>query len=938
MNTITLCFTTILLMSVVSSLLIVIILLIRKYSYNYINKKFFYYLWIIVLFFSTFPVSNFYSNKNDNLIDQKQEIEDKEQELENSLDVNYDIEEIEWKKEKENKPEKKEKFLLKEKLILLINNTVNSSLFLTIIKLSSVIWIMGIFFLNSYRILICKKFKKELHKAELFSINIVMLEKEKQKEKIIISEAYAKRVYQIMVEQAKQLKIHKIPEAFFHSDISSPLLTGFIFRKIYLPTEEIPKEELTVILKHELIHTKRYDLFYQFIANLILSFHWFNPLIWKMVSCIEEDCEFSCDEDVIFSMEKDKRKIYSKAILMVLYRAKQKNIVGNVALNKKKSLTERRVRKIMEEKKSRKNGYIFICSLITIFIFCSGFMTSAIILKSKAIKKEQLILENQETVQKQIRTKTNSATSFSKEFQNVKKLDVNAYNAKITLEEGEKFFVEAKNIEKDYKIELKNDTLHMYTNKNINNSSYQNYNHYNKYNNKATIKIVIPKNYLLDLASFDVNRSLEIKKLQTVELTIDSSYGTVSLDSISAKRTFLDSGSGAVHWNNSSLGKTTIDSGSGVVSMENVKLENLYLDSGPGNVMIAGELKGKNIIDSGSGPVTISPYGTKQEYMFQIDNGSGGIWIDGEKYKDGYLNRNITENSFNINGGSGAIHFNFSQKNVKYQEENQIINTIEQKTKNQDSINIELKYPTIGKDYINALNLDKNKIITTQTSTLDNINQIYLNFAYSSVYFYSTDENKITLIQSYPKNSKKPNWSLKEKEIVKLSLQNDILTAKTQSLQRKNTFNREGTDIFVFLPKSFKKDISVYSSLGDLVFYHPLECNNLEATLSLGDIVTKDKLVVKNFSTNCNLGNIFFEKPIYCTNFSVENSLGNCEINDMLNCSKMDINVNLGNCTIKKDVKCDEINIQVDMGNLNAKKLEAKTKNIDTGFNEDNCF
>jgi len=43
---------------------------------------------------------------------------------------------------------------------------------------------------------------------------------------------------------------------------------------------------------------------------LILSIHWFNPLVWIAFKMMSVDMEFSCDERVLKKLDKDTKKIY----------------------------------------------------------------------------------------------------------------------------------------------------------------------------------------------------------------------------------------------------------------------------------------------------------------------------------------------------------------------------------------------------------------------------------------------------------------------------------------------------------------------------------------------------------------------------------------------------------------------------------------------------
>ena len=53
--------------------------------------------------------------------------------------------------------------------------------------------------------------------------------------------------------------------------------------------------ELALILKHEEIHVKQYHTLDVILANLLISFQWFNPLAWVYKNNIEQNLEFLAD-------------------------------------------------------------------------------------------------------------------------------------------------------------------------------------------------------------------------------------------------------------------------------------------------------------------------------------------------------------------------------------------------------------------------------------------------------------------------------------------------------------------------------------------------------------------------------------------------------------------------------------------------------------------
>lgn len=114
----------------------------------------------------------------------------------------------------------------------------------------------------------------------------------------------------------------KIQEDVYESDrISTPFLLGFLDSRIYLPMGLKP-EEKAYVLAHELVHLRRRDYLVKMVTWLILSLHWFNPLVWLAYSLMVRDMEMSCDESVIRRLGKESKKAYSQTLLAISSAAK----------------------------------------------------------------------------------------------------------------------------------------------------------------------------------------------------------------------------------------------------------------------------------------------------------------------------------------------------------------------------------------------------------------------------------------------------------------------------------------------------------------------------------------------------------------------------------------------------------------------------------------
>ncbi len=96
--------------------------------------------------------------------------------------------------------------------------------------------------------------------------------------------------------------------------VDSPFVLGAIRPGIYLPVGMSEEDEMQVI-RHERSHLSRLDHLWKPLGFLLLSVHWFNPIMWAAYILLCRDIESACDEKVIKAMGEDEKKAYSYALL-----------------------------------------------------------------------------------------------------------------------------------------------------------------------------------------------------------------------------------------------------------------------------------------------------------------------------------------------------------------------------------------------------------------------------------------------------------------------------------------------------------------------------------------------------------------------------------------------------------------------------------------------
>ena len=96
--------------------------------------------------------------------------------------------------------------------------------------------------------------------------------------------------------------------------VVSPFVLGVIKPKIYLPFN-MNGQDMNHVIAHEQAHIRRKDHFLKPLGFLILTLHWFNPVVWFGYILLCRDIELACDEKVVKELSNEQRADYSEALL-----------------------------------------------------------------------------------------------------------------------------------------------------------------------------------------------------------------------------------------------------------------------------------------------------------------------------------------------------------------------------------------------------------------------------------------------------------------------------------------------------------------------------------------------------------------------------------------------------------------------------------------------
>ena len=167
----------------------------------------------------------------------------------------------------------------------------------------------------------------------------------------------------------REMGLQKRPAIYFCEALPSPLCVGLFRTAVYLNSEEREPAEMRLILKHELTHCKRKDLWFKGILLLARALHFFNPFVHWMARLAEKDMELSCDLVVMADCGMAEREAYSMAILRTVREAKSKNMQMSTAFSGGKEELKMRFENIFDMTQKKRGIALFLAAALVV---CGG--------------------------------------------------------------------------------------------------------------------------------------------------------------------------------------------------------------------------------------------------------------------------------------------------------------------------------------------------------------------------------------------------------------------------------------------------------------------------------------------------------------------------------------------------------------------------------------
>lgn len=118
----------------------------------------------------------------------------------------------------------------------------------------------------------------------------------REKERCFPCKMYVKKLFE---DCKRELGIRRSIEVLQGYRIQIPMTAGMLKPCVFLPVEDMEEEQLKTCIYHELTHYKKHDIFWNYIACLMVCIHWYCPWIRTVFRKNDEWSEVICDLSAI---------------------------------------------------------------------------------------------------------------------------------------------------------------------------------------------------------------------------------------------------------------------------------------------------------------------------------------------------------------------------------------------------------------------------------------------------------------------------------------------------------------------------------------------------------------------------------------------------------------------------------------------------------------
>lgn len=197
-----------------------------------------------------------------------------------------------------------------------------------------VVWSVGVSALALWYIAVLLRFRRKLSKKQ--------------------TQPVCGELQRIANHCASEYGIRQIPILRVSPYVQSPVLIGFFKPIIAVPADRLPPADIQMILKHELVHFKRRDLWWKILGVVVQTIHWVNPIVWLLCKDFEFCAETSCDAQVVQNLDHEERKHYGYLLISYSQFQHKLNSTPGISFTSSREKLKRRICIMLNGNKSKK--------------------------------------------------------------------------------------------------------------------------------------------------------------------------------------------------------------------------------------------------------------------------------------------------------------------------------------------------------------------------------------------------------------------------------------------------------------------------------------------------------------------------------------------------------------------------------------------------------
>lgn len=103
--------------------------------------------------------------------------------------------------------------------------------------------------------------------------------------------------------------------AFYYGGAGERTMTIGVIKPVIICGREPESREAELLIRHEMVHIKRLDVFWEILLEFTFCLHWWNPVMRKLYHDFERVCECSCDETAMQGKSGEEVRAYLRLLI-----------------------------------------------------------------------------------------------------------------------------------------------------------------------------------------------------------------------------------------------------------------------------------------------------------------------------------------------------------------------------------------------------------------------------------------------------------------------------------------------------------------------------------------------------------------------------------------------------------------------------------------------